>query len=68
MNAAHAAGLGSCWVNRAKEVSELPEGKALLKKWGIEGEYIGIANCILGYADEAPTPKARKEHYVYYEK
>ena len=68
MNAAHAAGLGSCWVNRAKEVFELPEGRALLKKWGIEGEYVGVGNCILGYADEAPAPKARKGHYVYYAK
>ena len=33
MNAAHAVGLGSCWINRAKEVFDMPEGKALLKKW-----------------------------------
>ena len=29
MNAAHAIGLGSCWVHRAKEVFESEEGKAL---------------------------------------
>ena len=68
LNAAHAVGLGSCWINRAKEVFELPEGRALLRKWGVEGEYIGVGNCILGYADEDPAPKARKEHYVYYVK
>ena len=42
------------------------EGKALLKKWGIEGEYIGIGNCILGYKDEHPEMKKRKDNYVYY--
>ena len=66
MNAAYANGLGSCWINRARELFEMQEGKELLKKWGIEGNYIGIGNCILGYADEAPTARPRKEKYVYY--
>lgn len=66
MNAAHALGLGSCWINRAREVFDGDEGKALLKKWGIEGDYIGIGNCIIGYPDEAPEAKPRKENYVRY--
>ena len=66
MNAAHAIGLGSCWINRAKEVFDTDEGKALLKKWGLEGEYIGVGNCILGYPDEAPAMKPRKENYITY--
>lgn len=65
MNAAHAIGLGSCWIHRAKEVFDLPEGKALLKEWGIEGDYEGIGNCILGFpAQDAPQPKPRKPDYV----
>ena len=65
LNAAHAVGLGSCWIHRAKEVFDLPEGKALLKEWGIEGDYEGIGNCIIGYsAQEAPQPKPRKANYV----
>ena len=66
MNAAYANGLGSCWINRAKELFDMPEGKALLQKWGIEGDYVGVGNCILGYADEAPQMKPRKDNYVYY--
>lgn len=66
MNAAAAVGLGSCWINRAKETFEREDGKALLKKWGIEGNYIGIGNCILGYPDEERTMKPRKKNYIYY--
>ena len=68
MNAAYAVGVGSCWIHRAREVFDSPEGKALLKKWGIEGDYVGVGHCILGYpADStAPEAKPRKEDYVVY--
>jgi nitroreductase len=50
MNAAHALGVESCWIHRAKEVFELDEGKALLEQWGLDvDEYIGIGNLALGY-------------------
>ena len=59
--------MGSCWIHRAKEEFESEEGKALLKKWGIEGDYEGIGHCVLGYAAaELPAAKPRKENYVYY--
>ena len=61
MNAAAAIGLGSCWINRAKEEFETEEGKALLKKWGIEGDYIGVGHCILGYPAEEPRPAAPRK-------
>ncbi len=65
MNAAHALGLGSCWINRARETFELPEGRELLAKWGIEGDWIGVGNCVLGYpAAEPAAPAARREGYV----
>lgn len=66
LNAAYALGVDSCWIHRAKEMFESEEGKELLKQWGIEGDYVGIGNCILGYRDgELPQPKERKQNYVY---
>lgn len=66
MNAAHAFGVSSCWIHRAKETFETEEGKQILRSLGITGEYEGIGNCILGYAEEEPAEKPRKENYVYY--
>ncbi len=69
MLAAHAQGLGSCWIHRAKEEFESEEGKAILKELGIEGDYEGIGHCILGYPDcETPAARERKENYVYWVK
>ena len=63
--AASSLGLGSCWINRAKEEFESDEGKALLKKWGIEGDWVGIGHCILGYPAADPKPAApRKPDYI----
>lgn len=66
MNAAHAVGLGSCWIHRAKEVFASAEGKALLKEWGIDGDYEGIGHCVLGYPVEGQPQEAkpRKADYV----
>lgn len=67
MNAAASLGIGSCWIHRAKEVFASEEGKALLKKWGVNGDYEGIGHCVLGYpAEDVPKAKPRKENYVYY--
>ena len=66
MNAAYAVGVDSCWIHRAKEVFASEEGQAMLKAWGIEGDYVGIGNCILGYrAGDLPEPHPRKENYIY---
>ena len=65
MQAAHAVGLGSCWIHRAKEIFSSAEGKAMLKEWGIEGDYEGIGHVALGYAlNEPAEAKPRKEDYA----
>ena len=66
MNAAADLGVASCWIHRAKEEFESEEGKALLKRLGIEGDYEGIGNLILGYAAKpANAPAPRKADYIY---
>jgi len=65
LNAAHALGLGSCWIHRAKEEFESAEGKALLQQWGVEGDYEGIGHVALGYAAQATgEPAPRKSDYI----
>ena len=67
MNAAADLGVASCRIHRAKEEFESEEGKAILKDLGIEGDYEGIGNLILGYAAaEVSEAAPRKENYVYY--
>ena len=65
MTAAWSLGIASCWINRAAEFFEMPEGKALLRKWGLPETLRGVGNGILGYADgNLPAPKPRKEGYI----
>ena len=62
MNAAHALGLGSCWIHRARQVFDAPAGKALLRKWGLPEHLRGVGNCILGYpAVDHPSHAPRKD-------
>ena len=66
LNAAADLGVASCWVHRAKEEFESDEGKEILRKLGIEGNYEGIGNLILGYAAKPAGEAApRKANYVY---
>lgn len=63
--AASALGVGACWIHRARETFDSPEGKALLRKWGIPETYRGVGNCILGYPAAEPQPKKpRKADFI----
>lgn len=62
MNAAFSLGVDSCWINRAREVFEMPEARALLREKGISDDYVGVGNCILGYrSGELPEAPSRRE-------
>ena len=65
MLAAHAEGLGSVWVNREREIFDSPDGKALLRAWGLPETLRGVGAIALGYA-AGPAPEAapRKENYI----
>ena len=64
LNAAHAIGIGSCWIHRAREVFESPYGIALKKKLGIDDKYVAVGNCILGYPEIIPEVRPRKNGYI----
>ena len=67
MLAAHALGLGSCWINRAREEFDTEEGKEILRSLGIEGDYEGVGHCVVGYpAGELPKAAPRKEGRVFW--
>jgi nitroreductase len=66
MLAAQSLGVGSCWIHRAKQVFDSEEGKQILADLGIEGDYEGIGNCIIGYPADEPKPAApRREGRVF---
>lgn len=66
LNAAHALGVDSCYVYRARQMFETEEGKALLKEWGLGEDYAGVGICLLGHGAEggiAPA-KPKKPNYI----
>ena len=65
MAAAHSLGVSSCWIHGEHLMFDLPEGRALLKKWGLPEDLRGVGSLALGYADgKPPQPKPRKEGYI----
>ena len=65
MLAAHALGLGTCWINRAREEFDTPEWQAWLRSLGIEGDYEGIGHLSVGYPDGEPRPAKPRKPCVY---
>ena len=67
MLAAHSLGLGSIWIHRAKEEFESEGYRQLLSDLGVEGEWLGVGHCAVGYADgEVPAPAKRRENRVFW--
>ena len=65
--AAHSLGLGGCWIHRAKETFETDEGKAILNALGIQGDYEGVGNCVIGYPKGVlPEVKERNKGRIYF--
>lgn len=64
MLAAHAIGLGSCWINREDEMFATAEGKLLMQEWGLPEGLIGIGALAVGYPASWPKKvKERKKDY-----
>ena len=52
--------------NYVNEVFETEEGKEILKKASLEGEYLGIGNLVIGYADQQPKAAPRKAGRAFF--
>lgn len=63
MLAAHALGLGSCWINREREMFDTDEGKALMKQMGLPDGLMGVGALSLGYPATEGHAKPRKADY-----
>lgn len=67
MLAAHSLGLGSIWINRAKQEFEMEEWEAWLRSIGVEGEWEGVGHCAVGYIDgDIPKAAPRKANRVFW--
>lgn len=58
MLAAHAAGLGTCWIGFAQSWLGTPEGKAALN---LPATCVPVAPVIVGHPKSAPLPVSRKD-------
>ena len=66
MEAAHALGLGSCWIHREREMFDSDEGKALLQAWGVPAGMRGVGALALGYpAGEAPMARESRPGRIF---
>lgn len=66
LNAAYAVGLGSCWIHRPAQMFRTEAGKAMLKRWGLDENLVGVCSIALGYADGPSAPASpRKENYYF---
>lgn len=64
MNAAHAVGLGSCWINREREMFETDEGHELMRQFGLPEGLMGVGSISLGYPATPLAPaRPRKDNY-----
>ncbi len=63
MLAAHAAGLGTCWIGLAQSYCNTAEGKSAL---GLSGTWTAVAPIILGRPKVTPPPTSRKAPQVHW--
>jgi nitroreductase len=61
MLAAHAAGLGSCWIGFAQRFLNTSDGKAAL---GLPADSVPVAPIIVGHPKGVPPPVPRKEPLI----
>lgn len=63
-NAAASLGLGSCWINIENEYFETETGDAFKNEILPDARFQSIGSLAVGYADEEPAPKPRREGMI----
>lgn len=58
--AAHAVGLGGCYIGSAWDSFRDPFGQEILKEWEIRTDYYAALHVLLGYPKDAQAPKAKE--------
>ena len=61
MNAAHALGLGSCWINQVRDQCDVPAVRALLTEYGTPEDHIVTCSAAIGYIAKETQPHERRE-------
>lgn len=65
MLAAHAMGLGSCWIHAVTRIFQTEAGKELQKKWSVPENFFAVGSIAVGTpAGPLPDPKPRKQGVV----
>lgn len=58
--AAHALGLGGCYLGSAWDSFRDPFGQEVLREWGVRTDYYAALHVLLGYPRDAQAPKAKE--------
>ncbi len=58
--AAHALGLGGCYLGSAWDSFRDPFGQEVLKKWAVRTDYYAALHVLLGYPKDAQAPRAKE--------
>ena len=57
-------GLGTCWINQLRPLTDDPAIRPLLTQLGVPEDYIVIGSIALGYAAKETAPAPRKEGII----
>ena len=65
---AHSFGIGSVWINQLRDCCDVPEVRAILKKWGVPDDHSAYGIAALGYAAPAPEKEIHKTGKIVFVK
>ena len=64
--AAHALGLGGCWINALRTIYDEPEIRSLLTEYVIPDNHLIVGMIVLGYPSEMHKKTVKRESVIHY--